>query len=90
MLLKPENCYVSHQFYVVFDYESYKVPLMREGTIPPNWKDFVQISSQSGVPDNIGIRDDCLTPYIEEDPRETPTHVPRLAPENNRNIITSL
>ena len=66
------------------------VTFMREGTIPPNWKDFVQISSQSGVPDNIGIRDDCLTPYIEEDPRETPTHVPIVASENNRNTIISL
>ena len=48
LFLNPENGHVSPQFNVVFDDEFSKVPLMREGKIPPNWKDLVQHISQSG------------------------------------------
>ena len=53
---------------------------MREVTIPPNWTDIVQHSSQSGAPENIDLKDTWLTPDLEESPRETPNHVPRVAP----------
>ena len=62
---------------------------MREDTIPPDWTDLVQHSSQSGTPENIDIKDTWFTTDIEGYTIETPTHVPRVAPENNRNMITS-
>ena len=63
---------------------------MREGTIPPNWTDLVQLNSQSGEPYNIDLKDICLTPDIEEYPRETPTHVLSVVSENNINMLTLL
>ena len=63
---------------------------MREVTIPPNWKYILQLISQSGVLDNIYLKDTWFTPDIEEDPSKNPNRVPRVAPENNRNMITSL
>ena len=61
---------------------------MREVTIPPNWKYILQLISQSGVLDNIYLKDTWFTPDIEEDPSKNPNRVPRVAPENNRNMIT--
>ena len=50
----------------------------------------MQQSSQSGALDIIELNDTLFTPDLEEDPRETLTHVPRVAPYNNRNMLTSL
>ena len=63
---------------------------MIEGTIPPNWTDLVQCSSQSGAPHNIDLKDTFFTPDLEEDSRETPIHMPRVALENNNNTLMSL
>ena len=63
---------------------------MREGTIPPNCKHIVELISQSGALDDIDLKDNWLTPDLEEDPSKDPNRVPRVAPENNRNMITSL
>ena len=63
---------------------------MREGKIPPNWTYLVQCISQSCAPDNIDLKDNFFTPYLEEYPTKNPTHVPRVAPENNLNFITLL
>ena len=57
---------------------------MREGTIPPNWTDLVQGSSQSGATDNIDLNNTQFTSDIEEDPGETRTHMPREALEINK------
>ena len=57
--------------------------------MPPNWTYLVQISSQSGSSENIDPKDTWFTPYLEEDPIETPTHMPRVAPENTINTFTS-
>ena len=62
---------------------------MREGTISKNWKDILQRISQSGALENIDLKDTWFTPDLEKDPSKTPTHMPRVAPENNRNMITS-
>ena len=63
---------------------------MREGTITPNWKHIVQLNSQSDALDYIDLKDTWLTPDLKEDPSKNPNRVPRVAPENNRNMITSL
>ena len=62
----------------------------REGTIPPNWTDLVQNSSQIGAPQNIDLKETWFAPYLEEDPSETPNNEPIVAPDNNRNTITFL
>ena len=74
---------------MVFDDEFSIAPFMREFTIPPNWTDIVQHRSQSVAPDNIGLKDTWFTSYIEEYPRKTPSHKPRVSPKNNRNTFTS-
>ena len=53
---------------------------MREGTIPPNWTDFLQLRSESGAPDDNYPKDTWFTPDIEEYPRENLTQVPKVAP----------
>ena len=59
---------------MVFDDEFSTVLLMRKGTIPPNWSDIVQLSSQSFTPDNIDLDYSWFTPDIDEDPRKNPSH----------------
>ena len=49
----------------------------------------MQRRSESGAPDNNDLKDTWFTPYIEEYPSKTSTHVPRVAKENIRNITTS-
>ena len=80
LVLNPETVHISPQFHAVFDDEFSKVPFMRYGTIPPNWKDLVQRISKSGASDNIELKDTWFTPYIEEDQIETPTHITIFAP----------
>ena len=87
---KPRNYHVSLQFHVVFDDEFSTVPFTREVTIPLSLIDLVQRNSKCFAPENIDLKDNWFTPYLEEDPKETPTHVPRYTPENNRTFITSL
>ena len=48
----------------------------------------MQCISQIGAPYNIDLKDTWFTPYIVEDPIKTPNHMPRVAPENNINVIT--
>ena len=67
---------------MVFGGEFSTVAFMREGTIPPNWTDIVQCSSQSGAPDNIDLKDTWFIRYVEGYPVETPIHDPRVAPDN--------
>ena len=74
---------------MVFDDEFSTDTLMREGKIPQNWIDPVQHISQSGAPENIDLEYTWFTTYIDEDTGKNPTHVPRFAPEINRNTITS-
>ena len=55
---------------MVFDDEFSTVPFMREGTIPLNWTDLVQHSSEIGAPEDIDPKDTWLYPDIEEGSRE--------------------
>ena len=41
----------------------------------------MQRRSQSGAPENIDLKDTWFNPYLEEDPRNTPTRVLIVAPE---------
>ena len=61
----------------------YAVPFRREGIIPPNWTDTVQIISQRVALYNIYLEDTWFTPDLEEYPIETPRHELGVAPENN-------
>ena len=74
---------------MVFDEEFSTVSFMREGIIQINCTDIVQHGSQSGSPDNIGLKDTWLTSYIQEDRSDTLSHDPSVAPENNNNTLTS-
>ena len=56
--------------------------------MPPNWTDLVKIRYRCGAPYNIDLKDTWFTLDLEEAPSETPTHVPRVTPENNKNMIT--
>ena len=75
---------------MVFDDEFSTVPFMREGTIPTNWTDLVQLRSQSCTPYSICINDACFTSDIEEYPSETPSHESIIAQDNNNNTLTLL
>ena len=74
----------------MFDDEFYTVPFMKEVRIPQNWTYLVQSSSQSDATDNIDLGDNWFIQYLEEHPIENPSHVLRVAPENNRNMLMML
>ena len=65
LVLKPATGYVSRQFHVVFSDELYKVPFIREGTIPPNWIDILQYISQSNTLENIDLKNTWFTPDLD-------------------------
>ena len=68
LVLNPATGHLSPQFHVLFDDELSTVPFMKEGTIPPNWTDLVQRSSQSGSPDNIDLRDTWFNQILSKIP----------------------
>ena len=80
--MKSGAGHVSPQFHLVFDVDFPTVPFMGEVTIPQNWIDIVQRSSQSGAPDNIDLKDTWFTPDCDQDPRETPSHKMIFTPYN--------
>ena len=88
LVLNPSTVHVLPQFHVVFDDEFTTVPFMREVTIPTNWTDLVQRSSQSGAPDNIYLKDTWFYPNPEEDPIKTLSHKPSVASDNNNKFLT--
>ena len=55
---------------MVFDDEFSTVPLLREGTITPNWTDLVQHIVNSGATQNIEFKDNWITPDLEEYPQK--------------------
>ena len=63
---------------------------MRQGTIPPNWTDIVQLITKNDTPDNIEIKDNRFNPTLEEDPRKNTRHEPIVTPDNKINRFTSL
>ena len=62
----------------------------REGKISPNWTDLVQHISQSGVPENIDLKDTWFTPDPEEDPSKPPSPDTSIALKNNNKMLISL
>ena len=73
---------------MVFDDEISTVPLMREVTILPNWKELVRCTSQIGAPENINLKDTWFTQNVEEYTSKPPSQDPSVAPENNNNMFT--
>ena len=65
LVLNPATGHVSPQFHVAFDDDFFKVTLIREGTVPPNWTDLVQCSSQISATENIYDRDTWFTTDLE-------------------------
>ena len=65
---------------MVFHDEFSTFPLMREVTIPPNWKDIVKRSSHSGAPETIDLKYTWFTPDLEEYPSKTPSRDPSIDP----------
>ena len=61
---------------------------MREGKIPPNWTDIVQLISQSGAPYNIDLKNTWFAHDLEEDTSETPSRDPIISPDNNNKMLT--
>ena len=62
---------------------------MREGTIPPNWTNIVQLISQSGALENIYLKDTWFTLDLDKYPSKLPSHEPITDPDNNNNTLTS-
>ena len=76
---------------MVFDDDFSTVPFTREVTIPPNWTDLLQRSSQIYTPEIIVLEDTWFTPDLEEDTSETPRHKPVAVPnaKNKNKMIAS-
>ena len=49
----------------------------------------MQRISKSSAPENIDLKDTWFNPDLGEDPRKTPSHNPRVAPDNNNKTLTS-
>ena len=89
MVINPATGHVPPQVHMMFDDEFPTFSFIMEVTIPPNWTDLLQPRSQRGAPDNINFRDTWFTQDLEGDPSKTPSHVPRIPPDNNINTIPS-
>ena len=59
--LNPKTDHVSYQFHCVFDYHFTTVLHMRNGTLPSNWADLVEPSSEEILPERLPVRNTWLT-----------------------------
>ena len=60
LVWNPTTGRVSPQFHVVFDDDFSTVPYMEAGTIPPNWKELVQYSSERATAEDVALADTWL------------------------------
>ena len=56
----------------------------------PNWNRSCATQITKLSPDIIELKDSWFNSDLEEYPSETPTHMRRVAPENDKNMITYL
>ena len=87
---KLSTVHVSPQLHAVFDDEFSTVPFVMEGTIIPNWTVILQRISQGGASENIDLKYSWFSLDLEEYAIKTPSHEPRFAPENNKNMIQQI
>ena len=73
---------------MVFDDDFSTVIFMREVTIPPNWTDIGKSSSQRYSQKDIDLKDTWFNTYLEENPREYPSHEPIVTPYDANNTLT--
>ena len=60
LVWNPTTGRVSPQFHVVFDDDFSTVSYMEAGTIPPNWKELVQYSSERATDEDVALADTWL------------------------------
>ena len=72
---------------MVSDDEFSTIPFMREGSIPPNLKDPVQLRSHRTAPENIHLKNTWFNTYIGQDTSETLSHELNIATDNNNNTL---
>ena len=65
LVLNPATGHVSPQFHVLFDEEFSTVSFIREGKIPLNWTNCVQLRSQISSSKNIDLKDTWFTPDLD-------------------------
>ena len=54
-MLNPTTGHCSPQFHVVFDDEFTTVPFMREGTVPPNWRQLLNESTELATEESFNL-----------------------------------
>ena len=72
LVLNPKTGHVSPQFHCVFDNHFTTVSHMSNGTVPSNWYDLVEQSSEEILPERFSVRKTWLTQY------HPPTHIPNF------------
>ena len=55
LVLNPTTGHCSQQFHVVFDDEFTTVPFMREGTVPPNWRQLLNESTELATEESFNL-----------------------------------
>ena len=60
LVWNPSTGRVSPQFHVVFDDDFSTVSYMEAGTIPPNWKELVEYSSERATAEDVALADTWL------------------------------
>ena len=55
LVLNPTTGHCSPQFHVVFDDEFTTVPFMREGTVPPNWRQLLNESTELATEESFNL-----------------------------------
>ena len=60
LVWNPATGRVSPQYHVVFDYDFSSMPYMKSGTLPPNWEDLVEYSSEMATTKDVNLEDTWL------------------------------
>ena len=61
LVCNPTTGRVSPQYHVVFDDEFTTVPYMEAGTLPPNWKELIEHSSEMAITEDVFKADTWLS-----------------------------
>ena len=67
LVLNPKTLIVSPQFHVVFDDEFSTVPFMRDGEVPPHWRDLVQHSAEVVSGDDFDLATTWANAYLNNE-----------------------
>ena len=84
LVWNPTTGRVSPQYHVVFDDDFTTVPYMESGTLPPNWQELIEHSSEMATTEDVFKADTWLSDQQIVDATDQLTNLFAIVPDQHK------